>query len=211
MWVQLLITRQIEVSGRTRTYHPGDWVDIGKQTALRWCADGIARAADVRALELSGCGVIVADAAQRERSSPGDWLRSIAPGVEIAAPGDDALPFPRTLLWDGGVLRPELLGVGFRLLEKWEMAAPLWSYDQLASAIGSEAERERTRAVVRELRVPVYHTGLVFVRRCPTTRELMVAWAEEREGSREDKLAFLRAMYRVKPLLCALPPTWVKR
>ena len=48
VWVQLLAVKQIEQAGRTRTYRPGDYVEVGKQTANRWVADGVARYPDRR-------------------------------------------------------------------------------------------------------------------------------------------------------------------
>jgi hypothetical protein len=40
MWVQLKIIKQIEVQGRLKRYDAGDWVNVGKQTALQWFAEG---------------------------------------------------------------------------------------------------------------------------------------------------------------------------
>ncbi len=54
--------------------------------------------------------------------------------------------------------------------------------------------------------MPVYDTRLMFIRRCHATRELVDEWVAE-DGHRG--LAFLRALYRVKPLVLALPTTWV--
>ena len=41
-YVQLKATKHIRVAGTLRTYSPGDWVDVGKQTALAWIAEGSA-------------------------------------------------------------------------------------------------------------------------------------------------------------------------
>jgi len=53
----------------------------------------------------------------------------------------------------------------------------------------------------------------VFVRRCPDTRRLVETWHAERARfpSGEDRLAFLRALYIVKPLVCDLPTVWTNR
>lgn len=204
MWVQLLAIRQIETLGKTKTYHPGDWVDVGKQTALRWCADGTARVADVRVLAegLADCGVVTEDEIVR------DAVKKTLPALEVVTPDASIpLPFPKTLILQRVTLRPALIAVGFRLLERWEMAVPLWDYDELAVHVGTSEEREATKAVVRDLRVPLYHPDVLFARRCPATREVMEELAA---GDGDARLRLLRSVYRVKPLICALPVTWVK-
>lgn len=40
MWIQLRVIKHIEVLGKMTTYHPGDWVDVGKQQALAWARSG---------------------------------------------------------------------------------------------------------------------------------------------------------------------------
>ena len=115
------------------------------------------------------------------------------------------LPYPQTLLWHPSLrLRGEMVPVGFHLLNTWQIAAPLWDYRELACHIADEGDKERTEALVGDLRVPLYDTRLMFVKRCGDTQELIDCWKEEGEG----KLAFLRALYQVKPLILALPITW---
>lgn len=208
MWVQLLRSRQIETGGVSRMYHPGDCVDVGKQTAQRWVVDGAARFLTPQALDadLTGCGVaLIGDMTLAGK------LKTHAPSLEVEQGVTPSLPFARTLIWHTTFpLRPELVPLGFHLLERWEAAAPVASYDQLACHIGTEKARARTQAVVRDLRVPVYAPGLVFVKRGRAGRDLLDAWAQERESGDDDRLCLLRAIYRVKPLLCALPVTWNK-
>lgn len=208
MWIQLLRSCQLEQHGVSRTYYPGDWVEVGKQTAQRWILDGAARAASHRACtdDLTGCGVALLGnlgAAAR--------LQTHAPQLALEPVVEPSLLFAKTLLWNTGFsLRPELAPVGFRLLARWEVAAPIVSYDQLACHIGTEAARERTAAVVRDLRVPLYEPRLLFVRRCAAGRDLLAAWREEEQTGDDERLCLLRALYRVKPLVCALPVTWNK-
>lgn len=40
MWIQLTAIKHIEVLGKLTTYHPGDWVEVGKQLALKWIRSG---------------------------------------------------------------------------------------------------------------------------------------------------------------------------
>jgi hypothetical protein len=126
--------------------------------------------------------------------------------VEIQAAYD--LPWERTLFLDSQVGRVSwgLLPRGFDFLARWEAAAPVWSYETLAADVATGPERERTQALVGDLRVPLYETGLLFVRDCEGGRALLKAWQAE-DG--EPRLAFLRALYRVKPLFLALPRSWL--
>jgi len=97
--------------------------------------------------------------------------------------------------------------VGFGLLDVWELAVPLCDYQTLAIHLGSDEEKERTKAVIRDLRVPLYDTRLMFVKHCQNTVDLFSRWQKECESS-DERLAFLRALYQVKPFILALPMTW---
>jgi hypothetical protein len=94
-------------------------------------------------------------------------------------------------------------------LEKWEVAVPLRPYDILAKDIGSEEARAASLPLLLDLRQPVYDSRVVMIRNCPRARRLIQTWAkrEMQEGEDAD-LAFLRAVWRVKPLILALPKTW---
>jgi hypothetical protein len=112
-------------------------------------------------------------------------------------------------------LRKELVPVGFHLLDTWQVAIPLYDYDKLAIHLAQGAERERTAAVLPDLRVPMYAWELMFLRRCDETGELLRVWREEQGAPHAEphadtlRLSLLRALYRVKPLVLALPTTWI--
>lgn len=200
-------TRQID----GRIYHRGDWVDIGKQTALKWIAEGSAIARGIEKIEIeSDCGILArgADNAIRFRLGRSGVKANIETVGMAAAP---RLPFPRTLLWqDETNLRLDLVPAGFYFLTRWEMAIPLVNHEVMAEGLGSEVDRERTRAVIHDLRVPVYRTDVIFAKDCLAARLVLELWQRERVGNAEERLALLRALYRVKPLLLALPMTWVE-
>jgi hypothetical protein len=123
--------------------------------------------------------------------------------------GDPYIAFERTLCWNPkALLRMELIGAGFGFLNAWEIAAPLYSYDELAVHIGSDEARARTQAVMRDLRVPVIDTRLLYVRHCENTKRLFDQWAVENETGDDERLTFMRAFYAVKPLALMLPVTW---
>ena len=58
MWIKLLTVKQIEIAGDTKTYYPGDWVEIGKQLAMLFVAEGTATIPDFSLItNLEGVGV----------------------------------------------------------------------------------------------------------------------------------------------------------
>ncbi len=118
----------------------------------------------------------------------------------------------RTLFVAPGARMPrDLLKQGFRLLERWDVAVPLWRYGVLAKDIGTEAERERTKAIVLDLRVLLYAHEVLFVRPEGDGERFIQAWRGECVPGANERLAFLRALHAVKPLVCTLPQEWVAR
>jgi len=203
MWVRLLTVKHIEIAGKVTKFAPEEWVNVGKHLALSWIADGSADRPDQPGLKATvGCGVVVP-------AESYDAATAALPGLEVTT-GEPSLPFAKTLLWSPAVsFRTDLILTGFNLLDTWEVAAPLASYEVLARDIGTADDRARTEAVIRDLRVPYYEPGILFLRRCAASRDLLAAWQEERGRGDNDGLALLRAIYRVKPLILALPTVWI--
>lgn len=128
-------------------------------------------------------------------------------GLAVEHGSKPALPFEKTLIVEAGTRVPfDLLPAGWHFLERWDAAVPFWRYGQTAAGVGTPAEREATQTIIRDLRVLLHATELLFVRRNEAGEALMATWLAER-GDR--RLAFLRAVYRVKPRLCVLPATWL--
>lgn len=186
-------------------FHPGDWVDVSKQLAQLWIAAGEARpSSNLPSIFPCGSGVVMRGA---DGTATVEQFREI---VGIAYTGDVALKFGLTLLWDVAALpsiRPALLPTGFGLLERWQIAVPLCDYTTLASSVGDDGDRAKTAAVIHDLRVPLYDTRLMFVRRCPEMNELIAEWWAERNGG-DERLAFLRVLYRRPAFILPLPMTW---
>lgn len=123
---------------------------------------------------------------------------------------EPSVPWPMTLIVTAGTRVPwDLLPAAWRFLERWDAAVPLWRYGETAEDVGRAAERKRTQAVIRDLRVLLYSHELLFVRKNAVGETLVATWVEEMEGASEPRLAFLRAVYRIKPRLCVLPRTWL--
>lgn len=118
--------------------------------------------------------------------------------------------FDRALLVAPGTQVPwDLVPAGLHFIERWDAAAPLWRYNVLAADAGTDDERRRTAAIVRDLRVPLHSYELLFVRGNEVGRALLATWEAETRPGDDPRLAFLRALYRVKPRFCALPCSWL--
>lgn len=132
-------------------------------------------------------------------------------GVACVQSDEWVLPWQWTLFLSGEIaVRWELVSAGFHFLSHWDAAAPLLRYKAMANQVGSKDEQKTTLALVHDLRLLLYDTRLIFVRKSEAGLALVASWrAECGNGGENENLAFLRAMYSVKPLFCALPTTWV--
>lgn len=135
-------------------------------------------------------------------------------GVVISA--DYASPFERALIVEPRTGVPwAMVPAGLHLLGVWDAAAPLLlgkddRHTLLARDVaGANAgELARTAKIVRDLRMPVYASELLFLRKGDMATELIETWRNELCHGPNLRLAFLRAFYQVKPRLCALPSIW---
>ena len=93
--------------------------------------------------------------------------------------------------------------------DAFEMAAQLKSGYPLAESAGTPEERALTLATLGDLRIPLYDTSLLWVRRTEATLDLIGAWTEELKAGADRDQAFLRALYTRRVLLATLPPEWV--
>lgn len=201
-WVRLRSVQYISKNGKIVTHFPGEWVEVGRQRANAWLATGAADRPDKPDMRvLADCGVVIRGNVAK--------VKSLLPGMDVEE-GEPLLQFNKTLFWDSAAnLRPELITSGFGFLDTWEIAVPLGSYEILARDIGKEADRARTEKVIHDLRVPWYDCRVMFLKQCRAVRELMEAWQEEREKIADERLAFLTGLYKTRPLILALPTTWI--
>lgn len=178
-------------------YHPGDWLKVSKHQARQWQA---AKQCDIpnivtrHSIVPPDCGIVISQD-----------VPFVYDGIGISY-GDPALEYDKTLIWNPGLpINKNLLPVGFSLLDRWELAVPISDYDLLAENIGDEKDRERTRTLTFDLRIPVYDVRMIFARKCLATEKLFKLWKKDTGDTR---LAFLRALYWVKPYILALPSIW---
>lgn len=210
MWVRLKSIQYVDVNGKLETRYPGDWVSVGKQTANLWISQGAAETTGdqtkAQAAQLMGqsAGVVV-----RGDPDQAKKLLSNCATLEFLQ-GSPELPYEKNLLWNMAVpLRPELVPAGMLILDTWQMAIPLADYKRLAVHTGTEDEREKTKQIVHDLRIPLYHPDMIFAKRCPETEKVIDLWWKDVMDGSNPELALLRAIYIVKPFILALPVTWI--
>lgn len=203
MYIKLVKYRRFQEQGGAWVLHyPGEILNIPNKAL---CKDLIKKKV---ALDMStaasdlpkGCGLLM----KREGPVP-PWATALE--LEMAQ-GEPRLPFAYTIIWDQHApINAEFINLTLSLLRErgWDLAVPIYSYVKLAGRLGSTEERKATAALVHDLRVPFYNTDLMFVKRNKRTQTLMAKWAEERKGTSDDKLAFLRALYVTKPFILPLP------
>lgn len=213
MWVQLKQVKIIDIMGVPTRKYPGDWVDVGKQTALSWIADGSAHTLEKDAMAdiIDYTAGIVAIPKLDDNIKAA--LSEKIPHLGIKYSEVPEIAFSETLIYNNSLkpLRLELIHVGFKHLEQWQVLAPIWDYKELASDLGTKEDRELTKAVIRDLRVPVYDPKLIFVRRCDETKALIESWLDWQTKISDYRLAFQCALYQVKPLVYPLPTAWINK
>jgi len=209
MWVRCLGIVHAEKAGALETYYPGDWCEVGKSDARRLIAEGKAEipelnSPDDQTMLMESCGLVIWEHLENHES-----ITKKYPSLEYTlAEGKPELYYYKNIIWDGkSNIDLNLIPLGIGRLEKWQIAVPVLDMETLAKDLGTEEEREKTQEVIFDLRVPVYDTGIIFVRRCDQTEELFDLW-DPYEGNRE--LGFIRALYKSCPVLLTLPTNWRK-
>jgi len=203
VYVRFKTVKHIEIRGKMRQFQPGDWLEVSDQQARVWLADGSAEQLEYPSEWLTDeTGIIIQGDLDKANHWMAPWLKSL----EIVQ-GPPELLWPHTIVWDTTVpLHAHMVPCGIYQLRTWQIAVPLASYDTLARDKGDEEDKSLTEKVVGDLRVPLYDTRLMFVRKEKKTEQLFERWHNER-GDRQ--MAFLRALYQSCPLILPLPVSWI--
>jgi hypothetical protein len=212
-WVQArVVIHRYADDGTYKTYQAGDWFEVRNQELLQLqAAHQINTTAEIlkATFDFTQCGVLW-------RGAPGHTAALDVYGIASRTTSTLDLPWFYTLLaLPATVLSAQNIALGFLRVEdvadweNWEIAACLQSGLPLAADRSTDAERAATLAAVGDLRIPLYATGCLWVRRTVTTAALLAAWdAELRAGADPDQ-AFVRALYTRRVRVCTLPPDWV--
>jgi len=215
VWVQAVGKIYYEKNGKQEIAEPGDWAEIGKHQARQELARGTAIIPDphrrIEAQDLDRCGVVV--------------RADIMPSAKVFGTiqhtlGSPSLPFDYTVLWkpslsvtsqglEAGLARLRSHEIADR--ETWEILATLVSEETMASDVGSPEEQRKTKKAVGDLRLPVYDTRLLWIRKTANTEDLIERWTVELATSADEQHSFLRALYGSKVMMLTLPPGWHDR
>ena len=209
VWIQLLTNKQVSNAGNWQNRHAGDWVRVGKAEARRWIEEGAAVSPESGLKRTSGGPSEIGILVNGDRGTANKCLETMAGKIGMDY-GPPECRWPKTIIWNpDALLRMNLIPVGEELLNTWELCMPLLDYSTLAINCGTAEDRSRTQELIRDLRVPVPDIRLIYMRQCDNVIRLVEQWYVEKNESTDDNLAFLRALYQVKPLWMALPVTWV--
>ena len=211
-WVKAVRTViRHNLKGAYVKYAPGDWFECHNQELAELLQQGLVEssALDIRAnFENMDAGVLTIG-----HNAPEDMFKAY--GLEVRR-GKFGLPWERTALWHSGArLTAEAVVLGLMRVDAddpdlaWEMAAMLDKKSRLAKDIGTEADKARTLEVLGDLRLPVYDTGALWVRRTEMTEEVLRLWSAEVAAGADERHAFLRTIYSCRVLLCTLPADWI--
>lgn len=209
-WVKAVRVIKRERDGVRETFQPGDWLQVQPRDLLRYQAEGkIKTPGDIlkATFDFSHAGVL--RLGNTHILPLGDF------GISQEAGDYPALPWKYTLITARMAVNVQNAALGFLRIEAhdgydaFEMAAQLKSGYPLAESAGTPEERALTLATLGDLRIPMYDTSLLWVRRTEATLDLIGAWTEELKAGADRDQAFLRALYTRRVLLATLPPEWV--
>ena len=212
-WVKAVRTViRHNLKGAYVKYAPGDWFECHNQELAELLQQGLVEtsALDVRAnYENMDAGVLTIG-----HDAPEDMCEKY--GLEVRRGNMLELPWERTVLWSAGTrLTAEAIVLGLMRIDAedpdlaWEMAAMLDKKSRLAKDVGTEKDKARTLEVLGDLRLPVYETGALWVRRTEMAEEVLRLWRAEVDAGAGERHAFLRTIYSCRVLLCTLPADWI--
>lgn len=205
MWIQLTKYQRLPGDqGKDLLHYPGEVVNVKNRAFCKKLIDsGVAIDVSASSQEMPGdAGVLI-----RSKIKVPAWTEAFALDVKF---GNISLPFEHTLIWSPPKPpKQQYIIVSFKILQNWDVLVPVRSYDKLVAQLGTAEERARMKKIVRDLHVPFFSTGVMFVKRNERTEELITLWKSEIPKWSDERLAFLCAVYKVKPFILPLPTDWI--
>lgn len=208
--------------GQPIVYHAGDHFSIrNKQKARELVAGGRAimpgteEAKTAVIGDLSDAGIVVRNGGE----SVAGHIIAQYEALRVQVSEFPALPFNRTLILDAVFpMLPQRCVLGLARVEQlekqaiaWEAAAMLQGHDVLVSSEGSAEDREGTKELIGDLRLPVYQPAAVWLRKTRATDAFVQAWADELKKGTGEIHAMTRALYTNRIILCTLPQGWLAK
>lgn len=201
-----------DLDGAYQHYQPGDWFQANNQEIRELFGRGMIDSTPQVLRDefgLQGAGLLAL-------GEPAPLPGLDAYGIAFQVGTRLALPWELTVLWKPNT-HLTAFGVALGLTRvvraqgdlAFEMAVALQSNTRLAADVGTPAERDKTLALLGDLRLPLFETGVLWVRKTPATEEVIQLWQEELDAGADPTHAFLRVLYTHPVLLCTLPEDWI--
>lgn len=232
VWVRAVTVLHVDESGQKKKKRPGEWVEVGRHQARLWLASGQAEIPKIstrNSIQDYGlCGVRVriplfplSNQIPQYQDSAIDIsvFGNLADRLTLSY-GEPAITQDYTIIWKPPLaIVPGAVEMGLIRLhsfedtdaEPWEMVAMLASETEWANSFGSDEERTKTESAIGDLRIPVYDTRLLWVRKTERTEAVISRWAAELRQGADEQHAFLRALYAEHILMCTLPANWLSK
>ena len=216
--VQLLTGQFIpNKNNKLEAFQPGDWVKVGKHKAREWLCTGQATLPDIKQADAIIAGDVEDAGVCAIGTNDGTQVLTDRYELRVTVSDIPALPYERTLIWNPikFPLDRRQAVMGLTLLESedgydaWDLAAMLATSNPMAMHIGSPDERKRLKAVVGDLRVPVYETNALWVRRSAASRTFIAEWVRVLKDGINERLAFIEAWYKAQPSIYTLEAGWL--
>lgn len=211
-WVTLRQLVRIKRHGTLTTYHPGDSVNVGKQTAREWLLSGVAKDPFGQVAEQvysdGEYGIVI-------RGEEGSVSPAALEGLVGTVPvtyGEPCVPYKYTFIWNPYVTASrKFVEYGWhRISDDWEMAAALVSVDIQADSVGTKYDKEATEKLLGSLRLAVYNTGHIWARKCEESERVVDEFARIlADGQVGEEHAFLQALYKKRCKLFTMPVDWM--
>ena len=207
IWVQVQSIYYGEKNGKTITYYSGDWVKVSRTRALYLQGEGIAKIPNntiYKSLAMKDCGIATMNGEIAPRSLP-----EHPAFLSVQTVRHPSIPYGRTIIWDvNSSANVPLFLSGLELLGKWDILAPIASYEKLASDSVSEDDAKWALETLPDLRLPLFNISLLFVTKNVVCESLITLWNEFTATGHASDISFLVAVYETKPLLLSLPIVW---
>lgn len=199
----------IKLNGKTEQYNDGDWVKVGKLTAMALIDDNKAIMQNPKEL-IDPEGIVV--------YAPESELHEVTLFVDVPTVGmnpDTKITDTYNLFMDKGycfkqknapglIRNPSRFAQFFEVLHDFDVALILRDYVKTVKDYGREIVV--TQDIVGDMRIMSYQTCCVGIANSKNGRAFYEAWQKENE--RGDYQALVRALFQVKPTVYYFTPEW---
>lgn len=222
-WVVLNTIKRVRERGRLVTYHPGDSIEVGKQTAQEWILDGSAYDPYGQVIQDKYTTSVASKDKQygvrvvgSEDNLVGGALGGLIDNLQVSY-GEPECTYPYTFIWGPTkAVSMQLLNYGWLRIsednpieERWEMAAMLVGIDKTLEGVPADDQtKQESLKVIGDLNVPVYEPRALWCRKTAKVDALLRDFSALLQLGVQPHHAFMRALYQHSLGICTLPKDW---